>query len=41
MPEKPVRTFVAIELDDSIRRGLSEIQSVLQRQLGNRWIRWV
>jgi len=41
MSEKPVRTFVAIELDDSIRRDLSEIQSVLQRQMGDRWIRWV
>jgi 2'-5' RNA ligase len=41
MSEKPVRTFVAVELDDLVRQGLSEVQDKLQRQLGNRWVRWV
>lgn len=41
MSERSVRTFVAVELDDSIRQGLSRIQSDLRRHLEERSIRWV
>jgi len=41
MSERTVRAFVAVELDDSIRRGLFRIQSDLQRHLEKRAIRWV
>jgi 2'-5' RNA ligase len=41
MAERSVRTFVAVELDSSIRQGLSGMQSDLQRHLDEWSIRWV
>lgn len=40
MPE-PIRTFIAIELDDALRRALANIQAQLQRDRAARLVRWV
>ncbi|MBI4786181.1 MAG: RNA 2',3'-cyclic phosphodiesterase [Chloroflexi bacterium] len=39
MPE-PIRTFIAIELDDAIRRALGKLQTRLQEERAARYVRW-
>ncbi len=40
MPE-PIRTFIAIELDDAAKRALGEAQTRLKRERAARLVRWV
>ena len=39
--KEPIRTFIAIELDDTWRRALGNIQTQLQRDHAARLVRWV
>ena len=39
--KEPIRTFIAIELDDALRRALGNVQAQLQRDRAARLVRWV
>jgi len=41
MPEETLRTFIAIELDESLRRSLGALQNRLKRQVPPGSVRWV
>ncbi len=38
---EPIRTFIAIELDDALHRALADLQAQLKRERAARYIRWV
>lgn len=38
---EPIRTFLAIELDDAHHRALANLQAQLQRERAARYVRWV
>jgi 2'-5' RNA ligase len=41
MPEEILRTFIAIELDESLRRGLAATQNRLKRHIAPGSVKWV
>ncbi len=41
MPELMLRTFIAIELDETVREGLGRVQGKFQRQAPQGSVRWV
>ena len=41
MPELTLRTFIAIELDEAVRDGISRVQSKFQRQAPHGSVKWV
>ena len=41
MPDESLRTFIAIELDESLRRALQSLQNRLKRQMPPGSVKWV